>query len=308
MSDPFVSGWSPALEVDARGRFAASGRSLSTLPQFADDLRPLPRGYSLSGLLKWPYDQGYVGSCFSNMMAAVLQLMMAATIAAGFAGTLFNPSRRLIWYRCRRLDGSLGSRQDGGSIVHSFAAIGPAPDGIGDCTEELWPYRPDHDWLEQSPPASVVEAAGPTRLAHIADLDHGADFTPFFRAIYNGTPAGLGIAWYSGCSGGRTDASGRVTGWGGYLGEHAVAAIGYLRDWDGRDWVEILNSHGKVYPPLPPEVASLVEGYSPSGFTFWIRADMLGQLLDGRTGVAMIAGDVSGFTKKEITIAEGLSW
>lgn len=303
---PFVPGWSPEVAARGRDRFHASGGSFFRGARFADDNRPLPDGFSLSGLLKWTYDQGPVGSCFANMMAHIQQLMMLAALASGHEGKVFNPSRRLIWYRCRQLDGSLGSWSDGGSIVNSFASVGPAPHGLGDCTEEEWPYRADHAWLEQTPPPSVVKDADPNRVLAIAELDFG-DGTSTRRSIYNGSPVGIGIDWCSEWDMGYIDGAGRTTGIGRAVGGHAVAIVGWLRGWDGHDYYEILNSHGKIYPALPADVAARVPGYRPTGFTFWARADMLARLLGGRWAEAYTASGVSGFTRHVITLAEGLA-
>lgn len=307
MSREFRPGWSAGLAQMGRDRFLASGRTFFQGDRFADDDRPLPRGFSLSGHLKWIYDQGPVGSCFANMMAHVMQIMMAVLIARGSSGKLFNPSRRLIWFRTRQLDGSLGSRYDGGSIVNSFASVGPAPHGLGDCSEEDWPYRADHNWLEATPPASVVKAADPYRIKTIAEVQLDAQAAAMKRAIYNGRPIGYGFDWCYGWDQGLIDQYGRTTGVGGAVGGHAIAGVGWLDDWDGHTWIEILNTHGKIYPTLPAEIAALVEGYTPNGSTFWIRLDHLAEVLGRRWAEAYIGSDVTSFDKREVTVAEGLA-
>ena len=104
----FKSGWDPRFAEIGVNRFTASGRVLWTGPLFADDVRTLPDAFSLSSLVKWPYNQGNVGSCFANAASMLHQIIQQSTIATGYSGTPFNPSRRLIWYQGRKLDGALG--------------------------------------------------------------------------------------------------------------------------------------------------------------------------------------------------------
>jgi hypothetical protein len=303
MDYPFMPGWSPELAERGRARFAASGRSFSAAPQFLGDDRPLPPGFSLSGWLKWPYDQGQVGSCFSNMGAAILQLMMLGAVANGAEGTPFNPSRRLIWYQCRKLDGSLGSRSDGGSIVNTFAALGDAPDGIGDCSEEAWPYKPSHSWLEQTPSADVIKQAGQTRIAHIAEASF--DATAWKRSIFNLSPIGIGIYWPSGWDT-SCDRSGRITGIGGGGYGHALAVIGWVDDWDGHRWWEIENSHGPIYGIPPADVQARIVGYKPSAgdksFSFWAREDWFQEVLGYRNTETYNAAGVEGFVPRAVNV------
>ena len=305
MPRPFAPGWSAGLAQRGREAFLASGREFYQGPLFADDERPLPRGYSLSGKLKWIYNQGQVGSCFANMAAHVLQIMMVCLVAAGRAGKVFNPSRRLVWHQCRVLDGSIGARYDGGSIVNSFAALGEAPHGVGDCTEEEWPYKPDHNWLEATPPAGVIKDADATRIKTIAAIDFG-DGTSTKRAIYNGKPVGIGIDWCSGWDEGLIDAYGRTTGIGWNVGGHAIVIVGWLDDWDGYTYFEILNSHGLIYPTLPAAISADVDGYTPTKSTFWIREDMLAEVLGRAYAEAYVGSEVTGFEKQELTLAGAL--
>lgn len=303
MDYQFVSGWNPDLAERGRAQFAASGRFFSLAPQFADDERPLPPGFSMSGWLKWPYDQGQVGSCFSNMGAVILQLMMSGSIANGSTGTLFNPSRRLIWYQCRKLDGSLGSGSDGGSIVNSFVALGEAPHGVGDCSEEEWPYKPSHSWLEQTPPANVFSDAAKTRIDQIAEMPF--DSTRWKRSIFNLAPIGIGIYWPSGWDT-SCDHFGRITGIGGGGFGHALAVIGWIDDWDGHRWWEIQNSHGPIYGIPPTDVQTKIKGYKPSAnnrsFSFWAREDWFREVLGYRHTETYNAATVEGFVVKQVNI------
>lgn len=303
ITDPnkFHPGWTPEVAELGRAQFSGRGQYFSVAPQFVGDDRPLPPGFSLSGWLKWPYDQGQVGSCFANMGAVVLQFMMAGAIANGASQTLFNPSRRLIWYQCRKLDGSLGSGSDGGSIVNSFASLGDPPNGIGDCSEEAWPYKPSHSWLEQTPPTDVVIQAGKTRIEHIAEMHF--DVERWKRSIFNLSPIGIGIYWPSGWDT-ACDRYGRITGIGGGGYGHALAVIGWIDDWDGHRWWEIENSHGPIYGTPPAEVQAKIKGYKPSAgdksFSFWVREDWFQEVLGYRNTETYNAAGVEGFVMRPV--------
>lgn len=305
---PFVPGWTPEIAEQGRTQFLnVRGQVFAAAPQFLGDDRPLPPGFSLSGWIKWPYDQGQVGSCFSNSAAIVLQLMMAGAIANGAQQSLFNPSRRLIWYQGRKLDGSLGSGSDGGSIVNSVAALGDLPDGIGDCSEDLWPYKPNHAWLEQRPTDDVIKAASQTRVSQIAEAHF--DVTTWKRSIFNISPIDIGIYWPSGWDN-SCDSYGRITGIGGGGFGHALAVIGWVDDWDGHRWWEIQNSHGPIYGIPPADVQARITGYRPSAgaksFSFWAREDWFREVLGYRNTETYNAASVEGFVVRPVNVSSFL--
>lgn len=305
MEREFYPGWTPEIAEQGRAQFlTVRGQSFSTAAQFVGDDRPLPPGFSMSGWLKWPYDQGQVGSCFANMGAVVLQLMVAADIANGSTGTLFNPSRHMVWYQCRKLDGSLGSGSDGGSIVNTFASLGDAPGGVGDCSEELCPYQPSHRFLEQRPSDEAFTAAGKTRIAQIAEAHF--DATAWKRSIFNLCPIGIGIYWPSGWDS-ACDKYGRITGIGGGGFGHALAVIGWIDDWEGYPYWEIQNSHGPIYGIPPTVIQAKIKGYKPSAgeksFSFWAREDWFKEVLGYRNTEVYNAAGVEGFVPRPINVA-----
>lgn len=292
----FVSGWTPEHESRGVQTFLASGRTFHATPHYADDNRPLPEGFSLSRFVRFPYDQGQVGSCFSNMMAAILQGMtISAVINGDKHHKIINPSRRLIWYQCRKLDGSLGSWGDGGSIVNSFRAVGEPPHGIGDCSEDEWPYRADHRWLEETPPESVIRAADAMRVEHIAKAPYHRE--QWQRSIFNTRPVGIGIWWPFGWDS-ECDHYGRTTGIGAGTFGHALAVIGWLADWDGHFWWQILNSHGPIYHTPDHATRQRIVGYEPLAgekcYSFWAREDLLQRVFDG-DAESYTAADVRGY-------------
>jgi len=294
----YPSGWDEDIAKVGTTNYFASGRVLFSGPKFTDDDRPIPASYSLSKLIQWLYDQGQVGSCFSNMGASVLQIMMAALVSSGQQGTVFNPSRRLIWYGCRKLDGSFGRRDDGGSIVNTFAALGDGQGGIGDCSEDMWPYKASHSWLEQVPPDSIIQAASKTHINSISEAPLDAD--TWKRSILNGCPIGIGIWWPYGWDT-KCDKFGRTTGIGVGSFGHAVTVIGWIDNWDGHNYYEILNSHGKIYGGPPTDLTNSIVGYQYTGFSFFAREDHLEMVMSKNYTENYHAAGVEGFSKKEIS-------
>src|SRR6476646_9901964 len=126
MTRPFVPGWDPATAVRARAGFHARGQSFVSAI-FADDDRPLPQAFSLARFRLWPFDQGPVGSCFANAAAQAFQIHTAADATDGARWELVPLSRRLVWFQGRKLDGSLGSSGDGGSVTNAMAGMGDEP-------------------------------------------------------------------------------------------------------------------------------------------------------------------------------------
>lgn len=311
MAVQFCSGWTPEHAAQGLRQFEARGRVFAAAPHSFGDDRMLPRGFSLSGWLRWAYNQGQVGSCFANMMAHILQLMTVGAVANGAKGKVFNPSRHMVWWQTRKLDGSLGSRADGGSIVNSFASCGDPPDGIGDCSEELCPYQPDHAFLEQAPSAEAIKSAGETRIEQINSIDF--DPAQWKRHIFNLRPIGIGI-WWPGANGGPgwdqglIDEHGRTTGIQGGAYGHALAVIGWLDGWDGHDYLEILNSHGPIYGIPPADVQKDITGYKPTSgeksFSFWARTDLLSQLCKGNSSERVVAADVRGYVPQQNNVAD----
>lgn len=297
MKPMFIPGWDPATAVRARAAFQTRGQVFVTAA-FADDDRPLPASFSLARFRLWPFDQGAVGSCFANATAQAFQIHTAADTAAGARWGLVPLSRRLVWYQGRKLDGTLGSGSDGGSVTNAMAGMGDAPHGSGVCHEEKWPYQASHRWLEQAPPEDVVADANLNRIHQIAEVKVGDAWK---RAIFNGHPIAIGIWWPYGWDS-SVDHTGRATGIGRGTYGHALAVIGWVDDWDGHLWWQIENSHGPIYAPVPPDVASGITGYSPAHpdktYDFWVRDEWLREVLGYGQSESLAAAGMTGFKKR----------
>ena len=297
MARTFCSGWHPDYANRARSDFPFFALSLGVGKPFASDDRPLPPSFSLARFRKWPFDQGQVGSCFANAAAQSFQIHTMADVADGAQWDTVELSRRLVWYQGRKLDGLLGSRQDGGSVTNALAAMADAPSGVGCCKEETWPYKDEHRWLEAAPPKPVFAEAGVNRLAQIASAEIGDDWK---KAIVNGHPITIGIWWPFGW-----DTEGGTffdtIGPGGY--GHALCVIGWMTKGSALYW-QIENSHGPIYAPLSADEAKSVPGYQPAQpdktHDFWVRDDVLKRVFNHGQAESVTAAGMSGFKTREL--------
>jgi len=293
MTRSFFPGWHPDFAQKARVGLKALGRSYASAT-FADD-RPLPAALSLARYRRWPFDQGPVGSCFANAAAQVAQIDMVF----GDPDQAFPVSRRLVWQLGRKLDGILGTGGDGGSVTNAVLSLSDAEEGAGAAHEDLWPYRPDHNWLERKPPQSVLDDAGKDRFTQFAEVAFGPLWK---RQILSGRAITIGIWWPNGWdSDVGPDGRARGIGRGGF--GHALAVIGWVDDWDGHLWWQIENSHGPIYHPIPAAIAAQIPGYMPAEtdktFDFWVRDDWLGGVLQKGDSEAVAIAGPEGFVKRD---------
>ena len=117
-------GWIPDVPDQRDLKFRAAPRVLTALPAKVD----------LRSIFPAPYDQGNLGSCTANAIAAALEFDQRKQQQTD----LFTPSRLFIYYNERAMEGSIG--EDAGAMIR---------DGIksvskqGAPHESLWPYQID---------------------------------------------------------------------------------------------------------------------------------------------------------------------
>src|SRR5438105_663512 len=111
-------------------------------------LRALPQTVSLRKKMPPVYDQGQLGSCTANSIAAILQFNELKQQERDAA----TPSRLFIYYNERAMEGT--TREDSGAEIRdgikSVAQLG-AP------AEKLWPY--DIEKFARRPPATAYKEA-----------------------------------------------------------------------------------------------------------------------------------------------------
>lgn len=212
------------------------------LPDFRDfmmclshiDIASLPASVDLSVLPHMPpvYDQGQLGSCTANAIAACLEFDQRKQKPAWD----FLPSRLFIYYNERVIENSV--KQDAGAEIR---------DGIktvnvqGVCVEsKYWPY--DISKFAVKPPAAAYKNA----LLHKSLIYQRVpqDVTSIKSAIAAGTPIAFGFTVYTAFESQEMANTGILNMPGPteqVLGGHAVVIVGYD---DATQRFKIRNSWG----------------------------------------------------------------
>lgn len=208
----FRYGWIPDLP-DARDKFFRVPRSTG----------PLPKSVDLRGGCPAIYDQGELGSCTANAIAAAVEFDQRKQ---GLAAT-FTPSRLFIYYNERALEGTIGI-DSGAMLRDGIKAVASA----GACPETMWPYvepkfadRPPSGCFKigkRHPAVSytrVAQDVGQLKACLAAGYPFVLGFT-VYESFESDEVAGTGVAEMPGSA---------ETAMGG----HAVMAVGY-DDGSGR--------------------------------------------------------------------------
>ena len=132
-------GWIPDLPDHRDHIYGAPLPVLAALPPSVDLRAACPK----------VYDQGQLGSCTANAIAAAFEFDLAKQALADFM-----PSRLFIYYNERRIEGTVDS--DSGAMIR---------DGIksvskqGVCAEDTWPY--DIAQFKKRPPKPAYQRYSP---------------------------------------------------------------------------------------------------------------------------------------------------
>jgi len=212
-------GWVPDLP-DARDHIYTAARPvLTALPPSAD----------LTGQCPPVYDQGRIGSCTANAIAAGFEFDL---IKQGL--TDFGPSRLFIYYNERAMEGHVGY-DSGAAIRDGVKSVSK----LGVCSESDWPYDdtpavsdggpfpPGARDAEKPPPLCYTNALNNTATSYqrvTRDLDH-------LRAcLASGYPFVFGFTVYESFESQIVAKTGVVpvpSPDEATLGGHAVLAVGY---------------------------------------------------------------------------------
>lgn len=190
----------------------------------------LPPSIDLRGLMPAVYDQGQLGSCTANAIAAALQFDSLKDAMSDQAV----PSRLWIYYQERVIEGTVG--QDAGAMLRDGAK---AVATVGWVDESAWPYDIS---TFTSPPAGL--APFEKALEYLAvDQDESA----VKGCLAEGYPMVFGFTVYDSFESSQVASTGIVPMPGqdeNVLGGHAVVAVGYddatrrflVRNSWGSDW------------------------------------------------------------------------
>lgn len=210
-------GWRPQLP-DARDMLYTP--RLKDLPPAEADLRPQ---------MPPVYDQGQLGSCTGNAIAAAMEYERDRQGLSDFV-----PSRLFIYYNERALEGSVSS--DSGAAIRDGIKV-VNTDGV--CPEPLWPY--DVGMFAVKPPKRCFVAAKKDRVAEYLAVQTLGDLKD---AIASNVAVVFGFTVYESFESPQVAQTGVMpmpTRGESTVGGHAVVAVGYS---DPKSQVIVRNSWG----------------------------------------------------------------
>lgn len=179
----------------------------------------LPATVSLRPLMPPVYDQGQLGSCTGNGVAAILEYQESQQGEGSVT-----PSRLFIYFEERVIEGTIN--QDSGAQIRDgikvVATTGAPP-------ETDWPY--DISQFAVHPPAKAYENAKRHEAIQYLRVEPGAAGAPLRTAVAEGHPVVFGFSvpsrfedpsWTP-----ATEALPLPTSGEGIIGGHCVVAVGY---------------------------------------------------------------------------------
>jgi C1A family cysteine protease len=215
-------GWNPDLPDHRDHLFAAAPPILSALPPSAD----------LRGGCPPVYNQGQLGSCTANAIAAAIEFdEMKEKLADAF-----EPSRLFIYYNERVIEGTVSS-DSGAQIrdgVKSVATIGYCPE-----TPD-WPYDPAD--FAKTPPKKAFTDAAKHKIVSYQRV--ARELNQMKGCLAAGYPFVFGFSVYESFESPAVGQSGHCpmpSPNESMIGGHAVVAVGYD---DANSWFVVRNSWG----------------------------------------------------------------
>lgn len=259
---PSGFGWTPEHGMRAEARLNST-RHYCVVGAPTKPHRP---AVSLSRYRLNFYLQGDAGTCFEH---SPKQMAEVTAKAKGYPA--FPVCRRLNGWAATQLEGG-GNQADGGSPTDVIVTM--TGKGVGLAHEDLWPYTDDRNALAQEPPPAVLADAKQSHLlvpVKVRSVDEVVRMIDAGHPVANGYPCPAGMQ--------EPDTFLDTTA-GDILGGHSQLIWGYIEKGviDNFRYLELDNWWGEIYNPLPPQVASLVDGYEPTSATKttskWVREDV----------------------------------
>ena len=217
-------GWIPDLPDQRDHLYAAPGIWLAQLPPTTN----------LRHLCPTVYDQGNLGSCTANAIAAAIEFDQ---MKEGLPD-VFTPSRLFIYYNERAMEGTAGS-DSGAQIRDGIKSVGQK----GDCPEREWPYIISK--FAEKPTASCYKDA--IRHRAVSYQRVAQNLNQMKGCLASGYPFLFGFSVYESfmdSSVGKTGHASMPSPAERCIGGHAVLAVGYD---DDKKWFLVRNSWGSQW-------------------------------------------------------------
>jgi C1A family cysteine protease len=207
-------GWIPDLPDNRDWAYSAPHAILKTLPA-SIDLRP--------GFARVPaYDQGQLGSCTANAIAAALQYDQRVQKEPRVM-----PSRLFIYYNERLIEGTLAS--DAGAMIRDGVK---SVAKVGACPEKVWPYsdntRAHPAPFQKKPSAAAYAEALKHQVLSYQRVAH--NLTAMKACLAERFPFVLGFTVYDSFEDQAWWSTGKMpmpVHGEGAIGGHAVLVVGY---------------------------------------------------------------------------------
>jgi C1A family cysteine protease len=205
--------------------------------------KPLPPTVDLSKQCPPVYDQGQIGSCTANAIAAAIEFDQKKE-----SQQEFTPSRLFIYYNERDIEHTV-PLDAGAQIRDGIKSVAK----LGVCPEPMWPYKDDHPQQEGEPCPTCSFAKKPTAQCYTEAKKHlvksyarvPRNLSLMRGCLASGFPFVLGFSCYSNLPFQSTDGIIPLPGSGdSRIGGHAVLAVGYD---DNKHLFMIRNSWGTTW-------------------------------------------------------------
>ncbi len=214
-------GWIPDLPDQRDHLYTAPREVLLALPG-SIDLRPQCPAV---------YDQGQLGSCTANAIAAAMEFDQMKEQQP----QVFLPSRLFIYYNERAIEGTVNT-DSGGQIRDGIKSVAAQ----GDCPESLWPY--DITKFAVKPPQQCYDQALKFEAVQYESLPQNSDTLK--GCLASGYPFVFGFTVYESFESPQVAQTGHApmpSTSERAVGGHAVMAVGYD---DSKNWFIVRNSWG----------------------------------------------------------------
>jgi len=200
-------GWIPDLPDHRDFLYSAAPTVLATLPTNTDLTKQCPP----------VYDQGQLGSCTANAIAAAVEFDLMKQQEKN----IFLPSRLFIYYNERVIEGTTAT-DSGAQIRDGIKSVAT----LGDCPETLWPYIIAK--FAVKPPSNCYSSAKKYKALSYQRLLQDAN--QFKGCLASGYPFVFGFTVYASFESDTVAQSGIVpmpAPGEKTMGGHAVMAVGY---------------------------------------------------------------------------------